>query len=54
MVKTLPSNKKAPGRNWIVAVYTDAYIGAYTNGTKDSATPNKEFNFPLKKKKKCN
>lgn len=47
MVKALPRMKKAPGNVRIVAEYRVVYIGAYTNGVKDSATPTRELSFPI-------
>lgn len=40
------SKKNAPGRKVNVAIYTEAYRGAYTSGIKDETTPNNEFTFP--------
>lgn len=46
-VNAAVSKKNAPGRKDIVAIYTEAYSGAYTRGIKDETTPNKELTFPV-------
>lgn len=47
-VRPPPNKKKAPGKVFIVAVYTVVYIGAYTKGIIASATPKNEFVLPIK------